>query len=172
MQTVDLIKHLYHQNAKVRYKTMLVIGMVEETTAVGAVYQRSREEPEVYIKKAIAWAIQRIDVAKGNGFSTIDAIFDYFHINREIESGVSPEEVEVMRKMQQQFDSQLRDMERKSNNQRGGLALGVALDGTLVGGIGVGASQASSVLNSASLSMGDGKWSDSSDLRIPPTNVK
>lgn len=171
MQALDLIKYLYHPDAKTRYQCVLVAGMVEETTALGALQQRANEEPEEHIKKAIWWAGQRAQAAHKKGFSTINAIFDHFHINRELASGISPEEAEVMRKMQQQFDSEMRKMQQKSNDNRGKMALGSALGGAMVGGIGVGASQAMGYLGSTSMNMGDRPQADQPALRIPPTQV-
>ena len=171
MQAQDLIKHLYHQDSKIRYKCILIVGMVEETLALDTLHQRMMNEPEAHIKKAIRWAGQRLESAKTNGQSTINTIFDYYKINHELASSVSPEEAELMRKMQQQLDAQLRQMQKDSNDQRGKLALGSALGGALIGGVGVGASQASSILNTSSMQMDKNSQSEQPALRIPPTQI-
>ena len=73
-----------------------------------------------------------------------------------------------MRKMQQQLDSQLRDMQKKSDNQRGMMAVGAGLGGALIGNVSAGTSQASIYLGSSS----DGKpTADQPALRIPPTQI-
>lgn len=168
MKAHDLIKHLYNPDSKIRYKCILMVGMVEETLALGALRQRMNEESEDHIKKAIQWAMQRVETAKDNNQSTLNTIFDYFHINRELASGVTPEEAEVMRKMQQQLDAQLRDMQKKSDNQRGMMAIGAGLGGALIGNVSAGTSQASVYLGSPS----DGKpKADQPALRIPPTQI-
>ncbi len=97
METLQLIQMLYHQDAGIRRQAALVVGMVEETSALMALEQRVREESDSNIKKIIMWAGNRVQHAEQRGFSTIDAIFDYFQINRELSSGIDPEEAELLR---------------------------------------------------------------------------
>ena len=51
------------------------------------------------------WAGNRVQHAEQRGFSTIDAIFDYFQINRELSSGIDPEEAELLRHQAMQAGS-------------------------------------------------------------------
>jgi len=167
MKANDLIKHLHNPDSKIRYKCILVVGMVEETDALGTLQKRVNIESETHIKKAVQWAIHRVETAKNNGQSTLNTIFDYFHINQELASGVPPEEAEMVRKMQQQLDSQLRDMQKKSDNQRGMMTIGAGLGGALIGNVSAGTSQASIPLSTPS---GSSK-SEKPALRIPPTQT-
>jgi len=97
MESLQLIQQLYHPEAGMRRQAALVIGTVEETGALVALQQRAREETDENIRKVVRWAGKRVQQAEANGFSTIDAIFDYFKIDREIQSGIDPEEAELLR---------------------------------------------------------------------------
>lgn len=97
MKTLELISRLYHKEAGIRRQATLVIGMVEETGALMALQQRAREETDDDIKRVIMWAGKRVQDAEKAGFLTVDAIFDFFKIDREIESGIDPEEAEFLR---------------------------------------------------------------------------
>lgn len=171
MQSNDLIKGLFHLNPKARFQCVLVIGMVEETLALKALRQRISEESEQHIQQAIRWSGARTEAAAKRGHSTLNAIFDHFQINRELASGISPEEAQVMRKMQQQLDSQLRQMEDQNNKRRGQMALGSALGAGLIGGVATGASMASHVLNQSSMQIGDNPLQANPALRVAPTQL-
>lgn len=97
METLDLIQKLYHAEPGIRRQAALVIGMVEETAALAALEQRSREEPDPNIKQVVIWAGKRVQYANQQNFSTIDAIFDHYQIDRELNSGIDPEEAELLR---------------------------------------------------------------------------
>jgi len=97
METLQLIQQLYHAEAGIRRQAALIIGTVEETGALMALQQRAREETDDNIRKVVMWAEKRVQQAEKHGFSTIDAIFDYFKIDREIQSGIDPEEAEFLR---------------------------------------------------------------------------
>lgn len=97
METLQLIQQLYHRESGIRRQTALVIGAVEEVTAFVALQQRAREETDDNIRRVVMWAGKRVQHADKRGYSTIDAIFDYFKIDREIQSGIDPEEAELLR---------------------------------------------------------------------------
>ena len=97
METLQLVQMLYHQEIGIRQQAALIVGMVEETSALVALEQRVREETDANVKKTIMWAGNRVLQAEQRGYSTIDSIFDYFHINRELASGIDPEEAELLR---------------------------------------------------------------------------
>lgn len=97
METLQLIQGLYNNDTGVRHQSALVIGMVQETSAIGALEQRYREEPDATIKDIVLWAGRRAQQGQRQGFSTIDAIFKHFQINRELASGIDPEEADALR---------------------------------------------------------------------------
>ncbi len=97
MESLQLIQQLYNNEPGIRRQAALVIGTVKETGALMALQQRVREEPDDNVKRVIMWAGKRVQQAETHGFSTIDAIFDYFKIDREIQSGIDPEEAELLR---------------------------------------------------------------------------
>lgn len=97
METLKIIQQLYHSEPGLRRQAALVIGTVEETAALAALEQRAREETDDNVKRVVMWAGKRVLQAEKTGYSTIDAIFDYFKIDREIKSGIDPEEAELLR---------------------------------------------------------------------------
>lgn len=99
METLQLIQMLYHSEVGIRRQAALIVGLVEETSALVALEQRVREEPDSNIKKVVMWAGNRVQRAHQRGYSTIDAIFEHFQINRELASGIDPAEAERLRHM-------------------------------------------------------------------------
>lgn len=97
METLQLIQKLYHAETGMRRQAVLTVGMVQETSALGALEQRVREEPDDGIRAMIQWAGKRVRQAQIDGFTTMDAIFEHFKINRELASGIDPEEAELLR---------------------------------------------------------------------------
>jgi hypothetical protein len=96
METLQLIQMLYHQESGIRRQAALVVGMVEETAALGALEQRLREEPDSNIKTVIMWAGNRVQQATRRKFSTIEAIFDHFQINHKLAPGIDVEEADFL----------------------------------------------------------------------------
>lgn len=97
METLELIQKLYNPELGIRRQATLIVGMVQETAALAALEQRLREESDFNIKKVVMWAGKRVQHAQKNNFSTIDAIFEQFGIDRELASGIDPEEIELLR---------------------------------------------------------------------------
>lgn len=97
METLELIQKLYNPESGIRRQAALIVGMVQETAALAALEQRLREESDSNIKQVVMWAGKRVQHAQKNNFSTIDAIFEQFGIDRELASGIDPEEIELLR---------------------------------------------------------------------------
>lgn len=139
----------------VRLNVVRVIGMVEETQLLSAIRDRFAKEPDPAVKSSLEWAGKRLYQAHQRNFTTTDAIFQHFGIDREIANMQSEEEAELLKQMQDQLDNELIKMRSKAVNKQaglnaaaaiGGMALGGAIGGTMMGGamVGGGADMASS----------------------------
>lgn len=97
METLKLIMSLYDNDPKIRNQSALIVGMVNETAALGALEQRYREETDTDVKQSLQWAGRRVEQANKARYTTIDAIFEHFQINRELTSGIDPDEADALR---------------------------------------------------------------------------
>jgi hypothetical protein len=129
----DLIKQLQDTEARVRHDAACVLGLVEETEALGALGAQFKVETNAEVKGALQWAGKRIQAARQRGHVTLEALIAYFHIDREIIS-VKEEATEnekmLLNKMQNSLDMEM--MARKISDHQN-TALGTALGGALLG---------------------------------------
>lgn len=134
MQLDTLIASLTHPAPSVRLDVVRVLGMVEETRALVALRQQYAVETDPAVREAIEWAGQRLYSAQQAGYSTIDALFEHFNINREIEHTPDEAEAELLRKMDTMFDKDLQRMKEQAAKRRAGTALAAGLGGMMAGG--------------------------------------
>lgn len=144
-----LIQGLRDTQSAVRLNVVRVVGLVEETRLLEPLREQFKVEPDATVRSAIEWAGKRLYTASQNGYSTIDAIFVYFNIDKEIANAPDEKEVDLMRQMQSQLDRDLMKMQTESANKRVGLAAGAALGGMLVGGVIGGSAMASAAASTA-----------------------
>lgn len=129
-----LIKGLNDSQPAVRLNVVRVIGMVEETRLLEEVRKRYEIETIPQVKSAIEWAGKRLYTAHQSGYSTIDAIFEYFNINREIENLQTVVEAKMIEEMQQNLERDLSIRQNKARHQTIGMAGAVAAGAMIVGG--------------------------------------
>ncbi|WP_119072157.1 HEAT repeat domain-containing protein [Aggregatilinea lenta] len=134
MRLNTLIASLAHPTPSVRLDVVRVLGMVEETRALDALRAQLATEADPDIRAAIQWAGQRLYSAQQAGYSTIDALFEHFNINREIEHAPDEAEAELLRKMDSMFDKDLQRMKEQAAKRRAGTALAAGLGGMMAGG--------------------------------------
>ncbi len=133
MNLEDLLKALNHPRPDVRISTARLLGVLEETRALGAVGQRYRAETDPAVREALAWAGQRLHAAHQAGYSTLNEIFRHFGIDREIANREDPAEAELMKKMQDSLDMELMKMRGDAATKKAGLTTAVAIGGALAG---------------------------------------
>lgn len=146
MRLEVLLSGLDHPDPAVRLDVVRVLGMVEETHALDALRQCYQVETDSNVRNAMAWAGKRIYAAQQAGHSTIDAICQHFGIDREIEHTPDAAEADLLKRMQDSFDADLRDMQNRASKRRAGLAVAAGLGAGLVAGPLVGVSTAAGSL--------------------------
>jgi len=150
MKLHELIAGLDHPEPVVRRDVARVLGMVEETRALDALRQRYPTETDPDVQAALAWAGKRLFAAQQAGHTTVDAICQYFGIDREISRSPDAAEAEMLDRMQSALDDDLRDMRNRAGLRRAGLAVAAGLGAGLVAGPLVGMSAAASSLTPSS----------------------
>ncbi len=133
MNLETLLNALNHPRPEVRISTARLLGMLEETRALGAVGQQYRAETDPAVREALAWAGQRLHAAHQAGYSTLNEIFRHFGIDREIANREDPTEAELMKKMQDNLDMELMKMRGDAATKKAGLTTAVAIGGALAG---------------------------------------
>ena len=134
-----LMAGLDHPNAAVRLDVVRVLGMVEETRALDRLRVLYPAEPDEALRRAMAWAGSRLFQAQQAGHTTVDAVCQYFGVDRTVENTPDATEAELLRKLQDQFDRDLLDMKERQNVRRAGTALAAGLGGAVLGGASLGA---------------------------------
>ncbi|NLX11543.1 MAG: HEAT repeat domain-containing protein [Chloroflexi bacterium] len=160
MKLEALLNGLDSSQPAVRLDIVRVLGMLDEVRALPALRARYDTETDPAVRGAIAWAGKRLYAAQQAGYSTLDEIFRQFGINREIENMPDPHEEQLLRRMQDGLDSELRQMQSRAGTKQTGAALAAGLGGALLGG----APMAAGMMMSA-LSPGAGAASSNLDAR-------
>lgn len=138
MNIQDLKRSLKHPQVDVQRTALNVIGLVDETTlydAVGACYQASSD---AQVKAMATWAGKRLHAARQRDFNTIDAIFAYFGIERELASQDSEAEARLIRQLETQMQNELIKGSQDASSKRLMMSAGMAAMGGLVGGSALG----------------------------------
>jgi hypothetical protein len=133
MKLEVLLSGLNNPQPAVRLDVVRVLGMLDETRALEPLRERYKMETDPQVREAIAWAGKRLYQALQAGYSTVDELFQYFRIDREIETMPDVNEQEMLRRMEQQFDSDMRDMQKKAGRRKAGMAIAAGLAGGMVG---------------------------------------
>ncbi len=134
MRLETLITSLESPRPDIRLSVAQVLGMVQEARALPAIRQRYRAETDPNVRSALAWAGQQIYQAHQAGYNTIDAIFQHFGVDREIEALSSAEEAALMKKLQDELDAELAKMKAQALQKKTGTALALGLAGAALGG--------------------------------------
>ncbi len=134
-----LIARLNHAGASVRLDVVRVLGMVEETRALDRLRALYPAEPDEAVRRAMAWAGSRLFQAQQAGHTTVEVVCQHFGVDRALENAPDVAEAELLRKLQDQFDRDLRNMKERQNVRRAGTALAAGLGGAVLGGASLGA---------------------------------
>ncbi len=133
MKLEVLLSGLNNPQPAVRLDVVRVLGMLDETRALEPLREQYKGETDPAVREAIAWAGKRLYQAVQAGYTTLDELFRYFRIDREIETMPDVSEEEMMRRMEQQFDTDMRDLKKKQGRRKAGLAIAAGLAGGAVG---------------------------------------
>lgn len=173
MKLEALLQGVNAPNPETRLNVVRVLGMVEETRALGVLGERYKVETDATVKQAIQWAGKKIHQASQSGYSTINEIFRFFGIDREIANLVDPREEELMRRMQTSMDNAMIKSQQDTASRRmttaAALGVGAALiAGPLTGGMLMGSAMSGAASDIASSNMGGPRREELSNKRTPP----
>ncbi|GIV80741.1 MAG: hypothetical protein KatS3mg051_0095 [Anaerolineae bacterium] len=115
-----LLQGLTHADPAVRLDVVRVIGMVEETQALDRLRALYPVESDEAVRRAMAWAGQRLHQARQAGYLTVDALCSHFGVDRAVEEMPDVTEAELMERFQQQLDRDLLASERAHGAAQGG----------------------------------------------------
>lgn len=115
MNLEQLSSALQHQNPKTRRAAASVIGLVEETRLLKELRAQYEQEPDENAQKMMMWAGKRVYSANQRGYNTIDEIFHYFGIDRELAGRQTEEEERILREMNEQLKNEMMKHEQGSN---------------------------------------------------------
>jgi hypothetical protein len=130
-----LVGGLNNPEPGVRLDVARVLGMLDETRALEALRQRFQVEADPNVRATISWAGKRLFEAQQANYSTIDELCRYFGVDREIENMSDYNEAELLKKLQDNLDSDLRQMKDSAQRKKMGGALAMGLAGAAVGGV-------------------------------------
>lgn len=129
-----LLDGLNHEQAAVRRDVARVLGMLDETRALDALRRRYQVEPDADVRTVIAWAGRRLHEAQQAGYDTLNALYRYFNVDRELAQVREEAEIAMMRQLEQGLDTDLRRQLEDASKRRIGLTLAAGLGGTLLAG--------------------------------------
>ena len=152
MKLSVLLGGLHNPNPATRLDVVRVLGMLDETRALEPLRERYHQEIDESVRQAITWAGKRLFQAHQADYSTIQEIFRYFNIDKEIENRPDDEEARLMQQMDYTLQRDLVDIREKGARGKAGWALGVGAVAGLGAGLGAMMSTGAEV---ASSSLGD-----------------
>lgn len=164
----NLLSGVQHVDALQRLNAVIVLGTVDEVDAIPALVEAFKAEREPDVKQSLAWAGKRLQAARQSGYSTLEAIFKQFRIDRALVADEDERERRLMDQMKYKAD--MEHLQRQNDNLKQNLtntAVSTALFGFtgLMSGMG---SASPSGANFISSNLGDDRPKHGSQ-RIMPT---
>lgn len=126
MNTQQLIRNLFNPEAAQRVEAARILGMVDEVEALPAMQKAFKSETDAHVKSTLQWAGKRLQAAHAIGYSTFDAIWHHFSIERELDAlrhGKTPDEKYYSGLSGHELDMLYNQgrLENKLNNLTGGI---------------------------------------------------
>lgn len=134
MKLEMLLSGLNSPQPAVRLDVVRVLGMLDETRALDALRARYAVETDPAVREAISWAGKRLYHALQAGYSTIDELFHFFRVDREIETSPDAKEAQVLRELQDKFDRDMLNRADRAGLRKAGTAIAAGLGGAALGG--------------------------------------
>lgn len=129
-----LLKGLNHPQAAVRLDVARVLGMLDETQALDVLRSRYEAEPDASVRAALAWAGRRVYEAQQAGYDTLNALYRYFNVDRELARIQDAAELALLRRLEQGLDTDLRQQLERASKRRMGVTLAAGIGGTMLAG--------------------------------------
>lgn len=116
----NLLNGLQHTDALQRLNAVIVLGTVDEVEALPTVVAAFKIESKADVRQAMAWAGKRLQAAKQANYSTLDAIFRHFRIERAVSAEADEREQRLIDQMK--FKAEMESHQRQQDNIRGAAA--------------------------------------------------
>lgn len=149
MNLTAFLQGLHNDNPTHRLATIRIIGVVEETRLLKPIRDQYLTETVPQVKSALEWAGKRLYTAHQSGYDTLNALFEYFNLNREIANMVSESEAELLKQLENNMQVELMRRKQQSDQRTIGLGAAAAIGGTIIGGPLIGAAAAGTVFSSS-----------------------
>jgi hypothetical protein len=116
---------LRQANSQLRLQGAYVLGAVEDTESLEVLVNAFKGETDSVVRPAIGWAGKRIQAARQRGHTTLEALFSYFRVDREIatQANTDSDEADKLRQLQNQMElSNFRDqVNQQQKSMRDGM---------------------------------------------------
>jgi hypothetical protein len=116
----NLLSGVRQSEAIQRLNAVIVLGTVEEIEAIPTLVEVFKNEREPDVKQALAWAGKRLQAARQSGYSTLEAIFKQFRIDRALAAEEDERERRLMEQMK--FKAEMEHVQRQGDNLKESLA--------------------------------------------------
>ncbi len=110
----NLLNGVQHVEALQRLNAVIVLGTVDEIEAIPTLVNAFKNEREPDVKQALAWAGKRLQAARQSGYSTLEAIFKQFRIDRALAADEDERERRLMDQMK--FKAEMEHLQRQGDN--------------------------------------------------------
>lgn len=110
----NLLNGVQQGEALQRLNAVIVLGTVDEIEAIATLIDTFKNEREPDIKQALAWAGKRLQAARQSGYSTLEAIFKQFRIDRALLADEDERERRLMEQMK--FKAEMEHVQRQDDN--------------------------------------------------------
>src|SRR5687767_741137 len=92
MNYEKLVENLNNPKVQSRMASVFILGMVDEVRAIDALRKRYDRESNHQVKQAMQTVGGQLAKLKREGYDTVEAICEHFHINRELQSLAAKDE--------------------------------------------------------------------------------
>jgi len=116
----NLLSGVQDAEALQRLNAVIVLGTVDEVEAIPTLIEVFKNEREVDVKQALAWAGKRLQAARQSGYSTLEAIVKHFRIERALAEDEAERERRLMDQMK--FKAEMDHLKQRENNLTSSLA--------------------------------------------------
>ncbi|MBI1277888.1 MAG: hypothetical protein GC179_07150 [Anaerolineaceae bacterium] len=116
----NLLNGVQQVDALQRLNAVIVLGTVDEIEAIPTLIEVFKAEREPDVKQALAWAGKRLQEARQSGYSTLEAIFKQFRIDRALAEAEDERERRLMEQMK--FKADMEHIQRQDDNLKQSLA--------------------------------------------------
>lgn len=110
----NLLSGVQHVEPIQRLNAVIVLGTVDEVEAIPTLIESFKSEREPDVKQALAWAGKRLQTVRQSGYSTLEAIFQHFRIDRVLAADEDERERRLLDQMK--YKAEMEHLERQSDN--------------------------------------------------------